>query len=275
MTRARRPSLLFLFSDQHTQNVAGCYGDPAVETPNLDRLAARGVVFDNAYCPSPICVPSRMSMLTGAPSVRAGLLDQRRLPRLRSADVAARARRGRLRAGADRAPARDGPGPAARLRPSARSATTARTGAASPATTWACSTGANDPTPREPRALRPRPVRVPGEGHRRRRRPPADTSTESARGARAGDDDAVLPDRRLHAAASALRRVARGLRALRRSRAAAAPCRSAGPAGSHPWLSWWRENRGIAGRRRAAVDARAHRLLRARHAARRADRRRC
>ena len=61
---ARRPNLLFLFSDQHAQKVAGCYGDPLVRTPHLDRLAARGVVFDNAYCPSPICVPSRMSMLT-------------------------------------------------------------------------------------------------------------------------------------------------------------------------------------------------------------------
>lgn len=61
---ARRPNLLFLFSDQHAQKVAGCYGDPLVRTPHLDRLAARGVAFDNAYCPSPICVPSRMSMLT-------------------------------------------------------------------------------------------------------------------------------------------------------------------------------------------------------------------
>jgi choline-sulfatase len=58
-------NLLFLMSDQHTQRVAGCYGDGVVRTPNLDRLAARGVVFDEAYCPSPICVPSRMSLLTG------------------------------------------------------------------------------------------------------------------------------------------------------------------------------------------------------------------
>lgn len=61
---SRRPNLLFIFSDQHAQKVAGCYGDKLVRTPHLDRLAARGVVFDNAYCPSPICVPSRMSMLT-------------------------------------------------------------------------------------------------------------------------------------------------------------------------------------------------------------------
>ncbi|HEY1328016.1 MAG TPA: sulfatase-like hydrolase/transferase [Casimicrobiaceae bacterium] len=60
-----RPNLLFLFSDQHTQRIAGCYGDPLGATPNLDRLAAQGVAFDRAYCPSPLCVPSRMSMLSG------------------------------------------------------------------------------------------------------------------------------------------------------------------------------------------------------------------
>lgn len=59
------PNLLFIFSDQHARRVTGCYGNTVVETPNLDRLAARGVTFDNAYCPSPMCVPSRMSMMTG------------------------------------------------------------------------------------------------------------------------------------------------------------------------------------------------------------------
>lgn len=58
------PNLVFIFSDQHAQQVAGCYGDPLVQTPNLDWLAGEGVRFTNAYCPSPICVPSRMSMLT-------------------------------------------------------------------------------------------------------------------------------------------------------------------------------------------------------------------
>ena len=60
-----RPNVLFLFSDQHTQRIAGCYGDAVAQTPHLDRLARGGIVFDNAYCPSPLCVPSRMSMLTG------------------------------------------------------------------------------------------------------------------------------------------------------------------------------------------------------------------
>lgn len=59
-----RPNLLFILSDQHCAKVTGCYGDDVVATPHLDRLAADGVTFDNAYCPSPICTPSRMSMLT-------------------------------------------------------------------------------------------------------------------------------------------------------------------------------------------------------------------
>ena len=59
-----RPNILFLFSDQHAQSVAGADGDGVVETPNIDRIAREGVRFDNAYCPSPICVPSRMATLT-------------------------------------------------------------------------------------------------------------------------------------------------------------------------------------------------------------------
>ena len=60
-----RPNLLYIHSDQHTPDVLGCYGDPHVATPNLDWLASQGTMFRNCYCPSPICVPSRMSMLTG------------------------------------------------------------------------------------------------------------------------------------------------------------------------------------------------------------------
>ena len=60
-----RPNLLYIHSDQHSPYVAGCYGDRTIETPHLDALANRGVVLDNTYCPSPICVPSRMSMLSG------------------------------------------------------------------------------------------------------------------------------------------------------------------------------------------------------------------
>ncbi len=65
MTKSHKPNLLYIHTDQHNPYVAGCYGDRLAQTPTLDRLAANGAVFDNTYCPSPICVPSRMSALSG------------------------------------------------------------------------------------------------------------------------------------------------------------------------------------------------------------------
>jgi hypothetical protein len=64
-SRRGRPNILLLFSDQHHAGVMGCAGHPLVKTPNLDRLASRGVRFTRAYCPDGICVPSRTSMFTG------------------------------------------------------------------------------------------------------------------------------------------------------------------------------------------------------------------
>lgn len=58
-------NLLFILSDQHNRNVLGCYGDPMVQTPHLDRLAAQGTRFTNAYTNCPICVPARASLATG------------------------------------------------------------------------------------------------------------------------------------------------------------------------------------------------------------------
>ena len=60
-----RPNLLFIYSDQHNPYVMGCAGDPVVSTPNLDSLAAKGVLATDVYTPSPVCVPARMSMLSG------------------------------------------------------------------------------------------------------------------------------------------------------------------------------------------------------------------
>ena len=61
-----KPSnVLFILSDEHSRRVLGCYGNELIRTPNLDRLAARGVRFSDAYTNSPICVPARASLATG------------------------------------------------------------------------------------------------------------------------------------------------------------------------------------------------------------------
>jgi len=61
----KRPNVLFLMSDEHRADVSGFMGNDTVRTPVLDRLAADGVVFTNAYTPSPICVPGRQSIMAG------------------------------------------------------------------------------------------------------------------------------------------------------------------------------------------------------------------
>jgi choline-sulfatase len=61
----KRPNILFLMSDEHRPDVVGYEGDPVVRTPVLDELARTGVVFSNAYAPSPICVPGRQCMMAG------------------------------------------------------------------------------------------------------------------------------------------------------------------------------------------------------------------
>jgi arylsulfatase A-like enzyme len=57
-------NFLVVMSDEHTRNILGCYGNSHVKTPNMDRLAARGTLFKNAYTPCPICVPCRASFAT-------------------------------------------------------------------------------------------------------------------------------------------------------------------------------------------------------------------
>src|SRR5471032_2959730 len=61
----RKPNILILMADQMTPFALSAYGHHVTKTPNMDALAARGVVFDSAYCASPLCAPSRFSFLSG------------------------------------------------------------------------------------------------------------------------------------------------------------------------------------------------------------------
>ena len=65
MNPAPRSNLLIIMSDEHRRDAMGCAGHPVVRTPNLDRLAARGTIFENAYTPSPVCVPARACIACG------------------------------------------------------------------------------------------------------------------------------------------------------------------------------------------------------------------
>lgn len=59
------PHILFLMSDEHRADVLGYSGNPVVRTPRLDALARTGIIFANAYTPSPICIPGRQAMMSG------------------------------------------------------------------------------------------------------------------------------------------------------------------------------------------------------------------
>jgi arylsulfatase A-like enzyme len=67
-----RPNILLILSDDHSAEFVGCYGNPDVRTPNLDRLAAQGLRFDRAYT-HPQCVPSRATIMTGRSPVSVGM----------------------------------------------------------------------------------------------------------------------------------------------------------------------------------------------------------
>ena len=60
-----RPNVLVIMTDQHRADLMTCAGRDLVPTPNIDRIASRGIRFENAYCPYPVCVASRMALLTG------------------------------------------------------------------------------------------------------------------------------------------------------------------------------------------------------------------
>ena len=71
---ASRPSVLMILVDDLKPTI-GAFGDPIAKSPNLDRLAERGVRFERAYCNQAVCAPSRNTLMTGARSTTTGLYD--------------------------------------------------------------------------------------------------------------------------------------------------------------------------------------------------------
>ncbi len=69
------PNILFIISDEHSPNTIGAYGADFAITPNLDRLAQRGTLFEHAYCNQAICVPSRNALMSGLQSYKIGAYD--------------------------------------------------------------------------------------------------------------------------------------------------------------------------------------------------------
>ena len=65
MNGRKLPNVVLIFTDNQQASTLACYGNPEVHTPNLDRLAKQGMVFDNAFCPNAFCSPCRASVLTG------------------------------------------------------------------------------------------------------------------------------------------------------------------------------------------------------------------
>jgi len=64
---AERPNILLVVTDDQSWTTAGAYGDKVARTPNFDRIARNGALFEHAYCSTPSCTPSRASLLTGRP----------------------------------------------------------------------------------------------------------------------------------------------------------------------------------------------------------------
>ena len=74
----RAPNFLFIITDQHRADHLGCYGNPIVKTPNIDRLAQAATRFDNFYVATPICMPNRATFMTGRmPSLHGARLNRR------------------------------------------------------------------------------------------------------------------------------------------------------------------------------------------------------
>src|SRR5213083_2927628 len=71
---ATKPNVLFIAVDD-LKPLLGCYGDKRIQSPNIDRLAKRSVLFESAYCNQAVCAPSRNALMTGVRPTTLGIYD--------------------------------------------------------------------------------------------------------------------------------------------------------------------------------------------------------
>ncbi|MDA0241391.1 MAG: sulfatase-like hydrolase/transferase [Proteobacteria bacterium] len=82
MRASERPNIILIMTDNQPADMLGCYGNPEVSTPHLDKMASEGLIFENAYCPNAMCSPSRASVWTGRMPCQHGVhtwLDDRQM----------------------------------------------------------------------------------------------------------------------------------------------------------------------------------------------------
>ena len=79
-SKAQRPNIVFMMTDDHASHAMSCYGSKINKTPNLDRMANEGMLFKNCFCTNSICAPSRAVILTGKYSHINGKIDNSGTP---------------------------------------------------------------------------------------------------------------------------------------------------------------------------------------------------
>src|SRR3954471_12841638 len=80
-----KPNIIMIYADDLGYGDLGCYGNPSIRTPNLDRMAAEGMRFTDFYSAAEVCTPSRAALLTGRYAIRSGMCsDDYRVLRPRS-----------------------------------------------------------------------------------------------------------------------------------------------------------------------------------------------
>ncbi len=77
-TGNKRPNIIFIMTDDHASHAMSCYESKINKTPNLDRIAKEGMLFNNSFCTNSICAPCRAVILTGKYSHINGVIDNRK-----------------------------------------------------------------------------------------------------------------------------------------------------------------------------------------------------